>query len=276
MSYSIRVLSFAVLLPIVGACSSSTVESDYTKEQGRELLGVTPEGEDICALEGWYSDAQCDDFCVQADPDCSVSNCPDPANSSVVYRGEPGSLECAQEIGCAEGFTSFNSADCGCGCITPEPPSDSCGGIAGVVCAEDEFCDFAPSDLCGGADALGECKAIPDVCPELYAPVCGCDGVSYQNACAANGAGVSVATEGECGSTLCGPDMACADGFFCDDSACGAADAAGTCQPRPEVCPEFYSPVCGCDGVTYSNECHANGAGTSAAFEGECDPGSAP
>jgi len=51
---------------------------------------------------------------------------------------------------------------------------------------------------------------------------------------------------------------------------CGAADQTGTCQPKPEACTMDYSPVCGCDGQTYSNECVANSNGISAAYAGEC------
>ena len=36
------------------------------------------------------------------------------------------------------------------------------------------------------------------------------------------------------------------------------------------VCPPFYAPVCGCDGVAYGNECEAMAAGVTTWWEGEC------
>ena len=36
-------------------------------------------------------------------------------------------------------------------------------------------------------------------------------------------------------------------------------------------CNEVYHPVCGCDHMTYSNECNAQNAGILSWMEGECD-----
>lgn len=68
-------------------------------------------------------------------------------------------------------------------------------------------------------------------------------------------------------------------GFTCGNEAdycqypegqCRMPDAAGTCQPKTEMCTQQYEPVCGCDGKTYGNACMAAGAGVSIQSQGEC------
>jgi hypothetical protein len=73
-----------------------------------------------------------------------------------------------------------------------------CGARAGDSCKADEFCDYQEGQLCGQADAQATCKRRPSVCTTDVAPVCGCDGETYTNACAANAAGSGIYTLGDC------------------------------------------------------------------------------
>ena len=159
----------------------------------------------------------------------------------------------------------------------------ACGSRGLPTCAEDAFCSFPPGANCGRADVPGRCAPLPEACIEIFAPVCGCDGVTYDNSCFANAAGVSVETEGPCEPAeeqpvACGsrglPE--CAEGSFCAFPAsadCGRADAPGSCARRPEACIQLFDPVCGCDGLTYGNACSAASAGVSVAFAGSCEDG---
>lgn len=83
-------------------------------------------------------------------------------------------------------------------------PNAECGYGGAPVCASGKFCNYDRIGYgCGGTDAGGVCEARPSVCTEDFAPVCGCDLHSYDNACKAHAAGVAANREGLCSQDEC-------------------------------------------------------------------------
>lgn len=204
---------------------------------------------------------------------------------------------------------------------------DVCDGIAGVPCPEGQLCDHPPG-TCHVADSQGVCVDVPDACPLVYEPMCGCDGITYGNDCERQAKRAQKAYDGPCRAPCedvcdcyrtqrfpepcpldcatcdnywtcdqglcvphCGPvpqpppvcepkvcggiaGIGCPEGEFCELPAgtCDSADLQGECVEIPQACPDVYQPVCGCDGVTYSNECDRRAASAQKAHDGECGP----
>jgi hypothetical protein len=78
----------------------------------------------------------------------------------------------------------------------------SAGCSTNSDCASDQYCattnqPASPGMACGGN---GTCTTRPQVCIEIFQPVCGCDGKTWSNSCVAASNGTSVASAGPCGA----------------------------------------------------------------------------
>jgi hypothetical protein len=219
--------------------------------------------------------------CDQEGYFCSLpeGNCGDGGKGNCILKPEVCTMDYTPVCGC-DGVTYGNACSAASKgasiafqgeCTTVEPPTTTDCSDCDLV---GYFCSLTEGSCADGGE--GNCIPKPEICTADYTPVCGCDGVTYGNACSAAAKGVSVEFQGECTTVELSATSGCSgcdqEGYFCSLPEGTCADGGkGNCTPKPEACMMDYSPVCGCDGVTYGNACSAAANGVSVEFQGECD-----
>ncbi len=253
--------------PVCGCDGATYSNACYAARAG---VSVDYEGE--CASPGaCYDNGDCvggDEYCAKAVGDCDGEGtcevrppfCLDIYDPVCGCDGRTYGNACyAAQVGVNVAF----EGPCEEGCLT----NADCGGLSPLA-----FGEYCRKDA-GDCDGVGACTARPEMCLDVWDPVCGCDGNTYSNDCYAARAGVNVANDGSCGSDragqTCTTNMDCGGGFglfwlfeYCRKDV-GDCDGEGVCSPRPMYCLDVWRPVCGCDGAQYSNACYAARSGVS-------------
>lgn len=104
--------------------------------------------------------------------------------------------------------------------------------------------------IAGLAGCSGEDVVVADVAPDA----------------APDAAAIDVRPEG--GEPPCHSNFECAANELCNKHDC--SDRPGQCELRPLMCDPTPAAVCGCDGVTYWNDCIRRQSGAASSHMGEC------
>jgi hypothetical protein len=75
-------------------------------------------------------------------------------------------------------------------------------------------------------------------------------------------------TDTDTDPSSCASSLECLGTYYCLKENCD--DPTGSCAIKPEICSDIWDPICGCDHMTYGNDCEAAAAGQNIDYEGEC------
>lgn len=191
------------------------------------LLLVACPGDDTSGEDGPVADSGASDTTAgTTEPGPTSTSEPGPTSTS-----EPGPTSTSESgpisettAATTEGDTTVTGGDT----ETTGPSVSACGD---AECSAAEWCDYS-DNACGEKGSFGDatCEPRPEGCGDIYAPVCGCDGLVHSNDCDVTAVGIDVSSEGDCETP---------EGYF----RCGYR----FCNLEYEYCQVQYSDIGGYD-----------------------------
>lgn len=211
------------LFILLTACTAEVIDVGAST-QALTPDGVTPAEENICDEFSGKAYGTCNAFCEAMD--CHLD--PTTANSTgcakvmeqfLIATGTV--LECCDHSDCDDGSL----------CTVHSCISGTCT-VESVDCDDGDPCT---ADFC--EDVCAAPPPIPDPgCFSLPLPVCGCDGETYEDACAAINAAVTIAYNGPCDDRSVG---GCGSAPFCpSEEECTVVDGEPVCTPPACIPPD--------------------------------------
>jgi len=252
-------------LPVVGeAVAAKDVGVAYRlADDGESIAAQRVAGSTSCNGGGFYVD----------DPDDPKNAVLCPSLCETLRQNDAAVVTIT--VGCGDGSTP-SPPDPG----DPGDPS-SCGGTTSVACVEACGASDILSPVCvnglwtcpSGTVSLQSCNE----CPPVPHGCCQSDGSLAEASCIDGDwvcppGAVAYGSDGCSPPAVCAATLLCPAGQYCavPDFTCGSSTTAGSCQPSPDACDATLAPVCGCNGLTYDNECLAASVGVGISVTKAC------